>query len=46
HGQHLAFDPLNPPPLCNLWVQLLQELGLEVNRFGTSTATSLPGLTA
>lgn len=44
HGQHLAFDPLNPPPLCNLWVQVLQELGLEVNRFGSSTAASLPGI--
>ena len=20
HGQHLAFDPKNPPPLCNLYV--------------------------
>ena len=44
HGQHLAFDPLNPPPLCNLWVQMLQELGLEVGKFGTSTAQGLPGL--
>ncbi len=46
HGQHLAFDPLNPPPLCNLWVQMLQELGLEVGKFGTSTAQGLPGLSA
>lgn len=46
HGQHLAFDPQNPPPLCNLWVQVLQELGLNVNRFGTSNAQSLPGFTA
>jgi hypothetical protein len=27
-----------------LWVQVLQELGLEVNRFGSSTATSLTGI--
>ena len=44
HGQHLAFDPLNSPPLCNLWVQMLRELGLEVGKFGTSTAQGLPGL--
>ncbi len=44
HGQHLAFDPQNPPPLCNLWVQMLRELGVEVGKFGTSSGESLPGL--
>ena len=29
HGQHLAFDPKNPPPLCNLYVSMLQRLGIE-----------------
>src|SRR5262249_48894901 len=24
HGQYLAFDPNNPPPLCNLYVTMLQ----------------------
>jgi hypothetical protein len=43
HGQHLAHDPKNPPPLCNLWVQALQHLGLETDRFGSSTGT-LSGL--
>jgi hypothetical protein len=43
HGQHLAFDPDNPPPLCNLYVSMLQRLGLETNRFSTGTAT-LSGL--
>lgn len=43
HGQHLAFDPLNPPPLCNLYVSLLQRLGIEVDRFNTGTGT-LTGL--
>jgi hypothetical protein len=43
HGQHLAFDPQNPPPLCNLYVSMLQRLGLETERFGTSTST-LTGL--
>lgn len=44
HGQHLAHDPKSPPPLCNLWVQMLQEMGLETDRFGTSDAETLAGL--
>jgi hypothetical protein len=44
HGQHLAYDPTNPPPLCNLWVQILQEMGVETVRFGTSNQASLAGL--
>ena len=43
HGQHLAFDPQNSPPLCNLYVSMLQRLGIETDRFGTSTGT-LTGL--
>ena len=43
HGQHLAFDPQNPPPLCNLYVSMLQRLGIETDRFGSSTGT-LTGL--
>ena len=43
HGQHLPFDPNNPPPLCNLFVSMLQRLGLEIDQFGTSTGT-LTGL--
>jgi hypothetical protein len=43
HGQHLAFDPQNPPPLCNLYVSMLQRLGAEVDRFGSSSGT-LTGL--
>jgi len=43
HGQHLAFDANNPPPLCNLYVSMLQRLGIEVDKFGTSTGT-LTGL--
>jgi hypothetical protein len=43
HGQHLAFDPLNPPPLCDLYVQMLQQLGVETSRFGSAKTTSLPG---
>lgn len=43
HGRHLAFDPKSNPPLCNLYVSMLQRLGLEVDRFGSSTGT-LTGL--
>ena len=43
HGQHLSFDPQNPPPLCNLYVSMLQRLGIEADKFGSSTGT-LTGL--
>jgi hypothetical protein len=43
HGQHLAFDAKNPPPMCNLFVTMLQRLGIEADKFGSSTGT-LTGL--
>ncbi|MEK6263052.1 MAG: DUF1552 domain-containing protein [Planctomycetota bacterium] len=43
HGQHLPFDANNPPPLCNLYVSMLQRLGIETDKFATSTGT-LTGL--
>jgi hypothetical protein len=43
HGRHLAFDPKRNPPLCNLYVSMLQRLGVETSRFGSSTGT-LSGL--
>ncbi len=43
HGQYLAHDPNNAPPLCNLYVTMLQRLGIEADRFGSSTGT-LSGL--
>src|SRR2546430_16057381 len=39
HGQHLQFDPQKPPPLCNLFVSMLQRLGVEVDRFRSGTGT-------
>jgi hypothetical protein len=39
HGQHLAFDRENNYPLANLYVSMLQRLGLEVDRFSSSTGT-------
>lgn len=43
HGRHLAFDAKNGPPLSNLYVSMLQRLGLEVDRFASSSGT-LTGL--
>ena len=39
HGQHLAFRRDHNKPLCNLFVTMLQQLGIEVNAFGSSTGT-------
>ena len=43
HGRHLAFGDKNAPPLSNLYVSMLQRLGVAADRFGSSTGT-LPGL--
>jgi hypothetical protein len=39
HGQHLAFDTQNNYPLTNLFVSMLQRLGLEVREFSTGKGT-------
>ena len=39
HGKHLAFDTENNYPLSNLYVSMLQRLGLEVDRFSTGSGT-------
>jgi hypothetical protein len=39
HGQHLAFDKAKNHPLPNLFVSMLQRLGIETDRFATSTGT-------
>jgi hypothetical protein len=44
HGQHIAHDPKSPPPLSNLWVQMLQQMGMEVGKFGSSNKETLAGL--
>lgn len=43
HGQHLAFDKTNNEPLPNLFVSMLQRLGLEIDKFASSKGT-LKGL--
>ena len=44
HGQHLAFDAKNNLPFSNLFVQLLNRMDIPTEHFGTSTATTVPGL--
>ncbi|MFT5493170.1 MAG: hypothetical protein ACI8V5_003559, partial [Limisphaerales bacterium] len=39
HGQHLAFDRDNNYPLGNLYVSMLQRLGIEASRFGSGRGT-------
>jgi hypothetical protein len=39
HGQHLSFDTVNNTPLANLYVSMLQGLGVEADKFATSTGT-------
>ncbi len=39
HGQHLAFDTKNNYPLSNLYLSMLQRLGIEADTFSTSKGT-------
>lgn len=39
HGQHLAFDTERNYPLPNLFVSMLQRMGIESDRFATATGT-------
>ncbi|QDV52227.1 hypothetical protein Enr17x_42870 [Gimesia fumaroli] len=43
HGQHLSFNRDNNAPLCNLYVSMLHQLGIETDQFG-SGQTTLTGL--
>lgn len=39
HGQHLAFDRERNYPLPNLFVNVLQQFGIETDKFASSTGT-------
>lgn len=43
HGQHLAFDAKHNLPFSNLFVTLAQQMGVEIESFGSSNKPSLPG---
>ncbi len=45
HGGHLSFDQKRNRPLPDLFVSMLQRLGVETDRFASSTGT-LTGLEA
>ncbi|HRX77428.1 MAG: DUF1552 domain-containing protein [Planctomycetaceae bacterium] len=44
HAGHIARDTQNNTPLANLFVSLAQRMGVETDRFGSSTAESITGL--
>lgn len=39
NGQHLAFDTERNYPLPDLYVSMLQRMGIEADKFATSTGT-------
>jgi BMFP domain-containing protein YqiC len=39
HGQHLAFDMQHNYPLPNMFVSMLQRMGLETDKFASATGT-------
>lgn len=41
HGRHLAFSETDNHPLPNLYLNMLQNLGLEEGKFATSTGTMM-----
>ena len=44
HGTYVVHDRKNNTPLANVFVSLAQRMGLEIDRFGSSTAESVRGL--
>ena len=39
HGSHIAYDEKHNAPLCNLYLSLIQRMGVETDQFGQSTST-------
>jgi hypothetical protein len=37
HGRYVAYDKRNNIPLCNLFVNMLNNMGIETESFATST---------
>ena len=44
HGQHIAHDQKDNTHFANLFVQIGQQMGLEINQFGSSDKESITGL--
>ena len=45
HGQHLALNTGNNTPLCNLFVSMLQQMGVESESFASASG-ALAGFSA
>ena len=43
HGRHLVFDKKNNMPLANLFVTILQNMGMKITKFASSTG-KMPGI--
>ncbi len=43
HGSHIALDSRNNTPLSNLFVTIAQQMGIEIDSFGTSTQSGVTG---
>jgi hypothetical protein len=39
HAGHLTYDRRDNMPLSNLYVRMVQQMGIEMDRFGSSTGT-------
>lgn len=46
HGQHIMHDYEKNTPLCNLFVQIANQMQVETEHFGSSTTNELKGLAA
>ena len=44
HGSYVAHDETNNTPLANLYVSIAQQMGLEIDQFGSSTQAGIAGL--
>ncbi len=44
HGQHLILDRDKNTPFCNLFVQIAQQMGHEIDQFGSSSGSGVQGL--
>jgi hypothetical protein len=44
HGSYVAHDLTNNTPLANLYLEMAQRMGVELDQFGSSTATGIRGL--
>ena len=44
HGSYVAHDATDNTPFCNLFVPLAQRMGVETEKFGSSTKSTIRGL--